>query len=309
MGPRVEAARVYRKWGASSKGPSSSASEHLSPSADPLADRQVSHLLRDVPYPLQAALAAEERHGLEEAGADGAARGGEAQGVYKVASALLFLRREASDGLLDGFLGPLGEGPEALGKLGKVLPDKVLAELLLELGLVVVEGAAVEVSDGGGDLDRQGDALFKEVHDLLQARPVGLQLLLRGGAGLDEHGGRQVGQLRRGVPAQVDGVYGAELVLVEDGRVAADAVDAEALRELVAGKDLLVRGVAGAEQRQVVEQRVRQVALRRELLDVRRAVALGQFLPVRAQDHRDVGEGRQGVAQGLVDQDLARRVR
>jgi hypothetical protein len=38
-------------------------------------------------------------------------------------------------------------------------------------------------------------------------------------------------------------------------------------------------------------------------------VALAEFLLVRAQDLRDVGEGGQGVAQSFVDQDLSRCVR
>src|SRR5215218_1964070 len=131
-------------------------------------DRQTLHLLGGVPGAEQAAFASQELHGLEETRADGAACNGEAQGVYQVARALLLFGGEATHHFLDRGLRPLGTSREAFDELGEVLAD----ELLLELGLIVVERAAVEVADGVGDLGRQGDALLEEVHDVLEARRV-----------------------------------------------------------------------------------------------------------------------------------------
>src|SRR4028118_34447 len=88
-------------------------------------------------------------------------------------------------------------------------------------------------------------ALRGEGHAGLQALPVRRQLFPRCGAGLDEQGGGDIRELGGVVTAQIHGVYSAELVLVENGRVAADAVDAEALGEFVPGEDLLGRGGAG----------------------------------------------------------------
>src|SRR5215217_19769 len=142
-------------------------------------DRQTLHLLGGVPGAEQAAFASQELHGLEETRADGAACNGEAQGVYQVARALLLFGGEATHHFLDRGLRPLGKSREAFDELGEVLADELLAELLLELGLIVVEGAAVEVADGVGDLGRQGDTLLQEIHDVLEARRVPIELLLR----------------------------------------------------------------------------------------------------------------------------------
>src|SRR5918994_2044119 len=229
--------------------------------------------------------------------------------MYQVARAFLLFGGEATHRFLYRGLRPLGKSCEAFDELGKVLADELLAELLLELGLGVVERATVEVADGVGDLGRQGDALLQEIHDVLEARWVPFELLLRRRARLDEHGGGEGGQFFRTPAPQVHGVYGPELLLVEDRRVAAHAVDAEALSELFRGEDLLVRGVAGSEERQVVEERLGQVAPLREVLDACRAVALAELLLVWSEDLGDVGEGWERVAQCLVDQNLTRRVR
>src|SRR5215204_6748699 len=259
-------------------------------------DRQALHLLGGVPGAEQAAFASQELHGLEEACADGAACNGEAQGVYQAARALLPFGGEATYRLLYRGLRPLGKCREAFDELGEVFPDKLLAELFFELGLVVVEGAAVEVADGVGDLGRQGDALLQEIHDVLEACRVPIELLLRRRARLDEHGGGKGGQFLRALAAKVDGVHGPELLLVEDRWVAAHAVDAEAFCQLIGGEDLLVSGVAGAEEREVVEERLGQVALLCEVLNARRAVALAELLLVWSEDLGDVGEGWERVA-------------
>src|SRR5919107_881275 len=156
MGPCREAGRFYPALATSSKGSLTRGS-----------GRQALYLLDHVPRPEQAPISPQELHSLEEAGADGAPGDGEAQGVDEVARPLLFLRGEAPHGFLDRLFRPLRKCFQASDELGKVLPGERLAELLLELGLLVVEGVAVEVAYGVGDLGGQGYALFEEVHDLL----------------------------------------------------------------------------------------------------------------------------------------------
>src|SRR5215213_9429463 len=107
--------------------------------------RQALHLLDYVLCPQQAALASEELHGLEEACADGTAGDGEAQWMNKVACTLLLLGSEAAHSFFYCCVGPLGERGEALDELREVLANELPAELLLELGFVVAERAAVEV--------------------------------------------------------------------------------------------------------------------------------------------------------------------
>src|SRR5918998_4826380 len=150
MGPCREAARFYPTLATSSKD-----------SPVRRSGRQALHLLDHVTRPEQAPVPPQKLHGLEEAGADGTPGDGEAQGMDEVARPLLLLRGEAPYRFLDRPFRPLGEIGEAFDELGKVLADERLAELLLELGLIVIEGAAVEVADGVWDLGRQGDALLE----------------------------------------------------------------------------------------------------------------------------------------------------
>src|ERR671920_1242187 len=109
-----------------------------------------------------------------------------------MARAFLLLGGEATHGSLYGLLRPPGERGEAFDENGEVLTDELFTELFLELGLVVIEGTAVEVSDRVGDLGRQGDALLEEVHDLPQPRLV--QLFFGNRARLEEHGGSKRGE-------------------------------------------------------------------------------------------------------------------
>ena len=63
---------------------------------------------------------------------------------------------------------------------------------------------------------------------------------------------------------------------------------------------------APAQQGEVVLHRLGQVAAVAELLDRHRAVALGELLAVRPEDHRQVGVGRALRAQRRVEGELAR---
>src|SRR4051794_6203500 len=191
MGPCREAGRFYPTPAASSKGLVVRRS-----------GRQALHLLDHVPRSKQAAIPPQDLHGLEEAGAHGAARDGEAQRVDEMARSLLLLRCQSAHRFLYSVFRPLGECFEACDELGEVLADELLAELFLELGFVVIEGAAVEVADGVGDLGGKGYALLEEVHDLLEAWPV--QLFFLDYTRFYEHGGREVSELPWAPAPEVD---------------------------------------------------------------------------------------------------------
>ena len=122
-------------------------------------------------------------------------------------------------------------------------------------------------------------------------------------------------QLRLEVLRHVLRLVGLEVVLVQPaqlGRVQArgllvDVLDGEQRLELVAAEDFLV-AVRPAKPRQVIHQRMRQVALFLVGHDVGRARTLGEFGALRVEDHRHVREVRHGGTQRLVDVHLARRV-
>ena len=95
---------------------------------------------------------------------------------------------------------------------------------------------------------------------------------------------------------------------VEYGRVLGDAVEGELFDEFVAAEDFLIAIRRPAEESQEVDQGIRQIAHVAVLLDRRSAMALTHLLLVSAEDERYVGELRSFEAQGLVDDQLARRV-
>ena len=100
-----------------------------------------------------------------------------------------------------------------------------------------------------------------------------------------------------------------ELLVVEGRRARADAIQREALDQLLRrhlGGLVVVRP---AEQREEVHQRLGDVAGVPELVDRLRAVALGELLAVVAEHVRDVRVDRQLVAERSQDLDLLRRVR
>ena len=68
--------------------------------------------------------------------------------------------------------------------------------------------------------------------------------------------------------------------------------EVEPLDELAPRKDLVV-AMRPAEAREVVHQRLGQVAVVAVLHDAHRAMALGEALAVGAEDHRHVRELRQ----------------
>ena len=88
--------------------------------------------------------------------------------------------------------------------------------------------------------------------------------------------------------AQVDAVHPVELLVVERRRARADALELEPLDQLAPRHDRRLVVVAPAEQREEVEERRRQVAVRAEVVE-RPRVALRQLAAVVAVDVRHVG--------------------
>ena len=98
-----------------------------------------------------------------------------------------------------------------------------------------------------------------------------------------------------------------QFLRIECGRSPVDVADVEQLDHLVDAEDLLI-AVRPAEPHQIVEQGLGQIAVLPVLHDADRAVALGEPLAVRAQNHGHVGILRRLPAQRLHDVDLTRRV-
>ncbi len=95
-------------------------------------------------------------------------------------------------------------------------------------------------------------------------------------------------------------VHPVQLLVVEEGRRMDDAGEVELRDELVAVQDLAAVLGPPAEQREVVEHRLRQVAGVAELLERDGAVALGELGPVGAHDQREVRvRGTVGRAERL----------
>ena len=111
-------------------------------------------------------------------------------------------------------------------------------------------------------------------------------------------------------------VHPRELLGIEHAGAVADVLEREAPRQLVHRHQLGIVGrlaAAGArrpaDQRQVVDQRLRQVAALAELRHRRRAVALRQRRVIRPEHHREVREARRREAERAIQQHLPRRVR
>ena len=100
-----------------------------------------------------------------------------------------------------------------------------------------------------------------------------------------------------------------ELLGIEHGIAAADAVEREACDEVAAREDLLVAAGRPAEQGEEVHEGFRQDALRLVLADRGGAMPLAQPLLVGAQNQRHVGEGGHVGAKRPVQDDLLGCVR
>ena len=200
---------------------------------------------------------------------------------------------------LERDLGGIQNGAHAF--LGQTLVDRLLV-ILERLG---------RGKDGGGDghgvgrhLGARLDDGGKRVDPVLAVLDVTLDH-----AGLVQLGDHDlVGKLGVGHVVDILGIDPVELFGVEGRRVLGNAVERELTGQNIARDD---RGLAverPAEQRQVVNERVGQVAGVAVLLHRGGAVAFGELLAVGTQDHGDVGERGNGGAEGLVNHDLARGV-
>ena len=108
---------------------------------------------------------------------------------------------------------------------------------------------------------------------------------------------------------QIDAVHPIELRVVERRRAAADALEREALDQLVAGHDRRLPVRRPAEQGEEVHQSGSDVALPAELVHGHRAVPLGELLAVLAEHVRHVRVDRRLGAECAQDDELLRRVR
>ncbi|OIQ70399.1 hypothetical protein GALL_479880 [mine drainage metagenome] len=104
--------------------------------------------------------------------------------------------------------------------------------------------------------------------------------------------------------AEIHAVQVGQLVVVHPGGAAVDVDDVEQPDGFLASDNLQI-AVGPAQPHQIVAQRVGQEALFLELQRELRAVAFGQFLAVRAVDHRQVGPDRNLPAHALIDLGLA----
>ncbi len=136
-------------------------------------------------------------------------------------------------------------------------------------------------------------------------RPQGDRLRRRSARGV---GPRPLEELPGRHPGDVLLVHPEQLLGVEDRGRGADALERELPLHLLAREDLAVASGRPAEKRQEVEEGLGEDALVAPLLDGGRAVPLGELLAVRAEDHPQVGELRNGSAERPEQGDVLGRV-
>ena len=154
------------------------------------------------------------------------------------------------------------------------------------------------------NLRQPGDALLENVGEFLIGHvPVAEQLLIiRHGDG---------GKFLRGHILDILAVEPAELVVVKDGRRFADTGDVKRRLQLLQGEKLLIILGAPAQQGDIVDNRLRQIAVVNQIVEAGRAVTLAQlghvaFL-VLAHNQRQVNVGRNLPAEGFIEQVVFRR--
>ena len=113
-------------------------------------------------------------------------------------------------------------------------------------------------------------------------------------------------QLIDGELSDPDAVEVVEPVLVPLTAGALDLLDLPDADQVVGREDLVLRPRRPTDEREVVEERLRQVALTLELGDRGRPVPLGQFLAVGAEHRRHVGHRRDGPAERPIDEEMFR---
>src|SRR5205814_9804201 len=98
-----------------------------------------------------------------------------------------------------------------------------------------------------------------------------------------------------------------EAVPVEFSAGLLHLIDAETVDEVVHREDLVLRPGGPADEREVVDHRLGQVAVGSELLDLRRAVPLRELLAVRAEHVWELRDRRDVPAERPVDEQMLRR--
>ena len=107
--------------------------------------------------------------------------------------------------------------------------------------------------------------------------------------------------------ADINAVEVFELGEIEARGRAADGVEVEPLDGLLRRENLVV-AMAPAEPREIIAHRGRQIAHGAVSLDAERAVPLGKLGAVRPVDQRDMREGGNVPAHGVVDLRLPRGI-
>ena len=150
-----------------------------------------------------------------------------------------------------------------------------------------------------GDLRELCDALLQDFRKLVPRHfSVAENLTVVG------HGG--LGKVLRRHRLDVFAVEPRQLVIVKDGRRLADAAHIKRLFQLGKGKDLPVVLGTPAEQRDIVDDRLRQIALVDQIIKAGGAVALAQLgdvaVRVLAHDQGQVDVGRNLPAEGFIEE-------
>jgi hypothetical protein len=108
---------------------------------------------------------------------------------------------------------------------------------------------------------------------------------------------------------QVMAIGPRQLLLVEHAGAVADPVERKAARELVERQELVAAAGRPSHEREIVGERLGEIALRAKFRNRCGAVPLRQRRMIRAEDQREVREPWRRPAQSPVKQNLPRRVR
>src|SRR6185312_4817094 len=197
--------------------------------------------------PPQRLLATEQRDALEDPGRDGRARDRDADGLEDLLRLPAARLDERAQRRLDRVLVEwLGQRGERLARRGERLRPALGTDRPLPRGRVVGR-SVVEEAGERPEVGKRLDLLAADLDPGAQAAAAGERL-------------QAVGQVLDRQAAQVVAVEVAQLLLVEDGGRLRDALQTQPARQLLAREDLLLGGEAGAEQCDVIDDRLGQVA-------------------------------------------------
>ena len=240
---------------------------------------------------------AEQLAGLEKPNALPASGNGHADGVHPRAHALSL--REVLHHRLAGGGRERLERLEAVRQVEEQVLHTVLLQTLLDRLFVKSVVIREEIGAISGNVAPELRADLQLVDEQVEVEARGNRQ-----AGV-RRAPEQLGTvgLLRGA-ADVFAVHPLELLDVELRRGDVDLLDVEELDHLLAREHLALVARVPAEEQQIVEDRLRQVAIVAELAHEGRAVALRVGLALRVDDHREMAVLRHGGAERLEDADV-----